>query len=108
MAQAHANLGYMIALTGKSDEGLRLLLEAGRFYEESNALKSPDAHLKRNYAETLAQTGKILERKNNRLGLEAHEIFRRSSDLWQDLKTRGVLRRADFSYVQSVSQRLSQ
>jgi tetratricopeptide (TPR) repeat protein len=107
-AQARANLGYALALNGKPEEGLNYLHEAVAFYEQINAAASPDAHIKRSYAETLLQTGTILERENNHSISETRELFRRSSDLWKDLQTRGVMRHADYAQTQAVASRLSQ
>jgi eukaryotic-like serine/threonine-protein kinase len=106
-ARARANLGNFLASEGNLSEGLRHLREAVRFYETNGAATTPDAGLKRHYAEALGQLAAALV-KNKPPLTEAREVYRKSLELWQDLESRGVLKASDAAQAGEVSRRLSE
>ena len=106
-ARARAALGQALVFNGKLAEGLRELRQALEFYESTGAGASIDAHLKRHYAETLADAADAVLKINPQNTPAARDLYRRSYELWRDLEEKKTLRRADIAQVENVSQSLS-
>ena len=104
-ARTRTSLGTALIDEGKRDEGLQNLREAVRFYESIGAENSADAHLKRFFAEARTQLADALI-KNAETRAEARENYRQSLEIWQDLQRQGVLRRSDFTQLESLSKKI--
>jgi len=106
-ARARAALGQALVLTGQVSEGLSYLRQTLEFYEASGAAATLDAHLKRHYAEALAQTAAAVIKLNPENSAEARDLYHRSYDLWRDLEQRNVIRQTDLKQLENSSQALS-
>ncbi len=102
-AAAKSNLGDALAKTGNESEGVKLLREAVFFYEQVNAAGTIDANLKSRFAETLEHLADALNKKNPS---EADEFYRRSLNLWNDLQTRGTIKKIDVINIEKLTSRL--
>jgi non-specific serine/threonine protein kinase/serine/threonine-protein kinase len=90
-ARARASLGEALAAKGEKSAGEAYLNEAVTFYESIGADRTVDAHVKRQYAETLAWRGAA----QTATAEAAASSYRRSLDLWLELERNGVLRRSE-------------
>jgi serine/threonine protein kinase/tetratricopeptide (TPR) repeat protein len=105
-ARARAALGQALVLTGQVSEGLQYLRQSLEFYEAAGAGATIDAHLKRHFADALAQTAAAVIKLNPESSIEARDLYRRSYDLWRDLEQRNVMRRSDTARMENVAQAL--
>ena len=95
VAGSHANLGYALVTTGKSD-GLAHLIDAVKIYDEISRIDTENALIKRDHAETIGWLASALERTDK---VRSEELFTASRALWSDLRSKGKLRAADTTRV---------
>jgi serine/threonine protein kinase len=106
MARAQTALGNVVAQKGNLTEGLNYLRDAAKFYESIGAAITIDAGLKRHYAETLAFLASATMKDKN--SAEAVKLYRRSLDLWQDLKQQGTLKNSDSSQIEEIQAEIAE
>lgn len=100
-ARTRMLLGTALIFERKRDEGLQNLREAVRFYESIDAENSTDSHLKRFFAEARARLADALV-KDLKTAVEAHENYRQSLEIWQNLQSQGTLRHADLAQLEGI------
>ncbi|MBX7174185.1 MAG: protein kinase [Pyrinomonadaceae bacterium] len=109
LARIYGNLGQALIKVGQPEEGLKDLRRSIVFYQKALQKDPENAIFRRDFAETLEQTGIVLQKSPNSYERrEAGEVLAQSSQIWQDLQAKGILSFADKEQPEIAAQNLSQ
>lgn len=117
LAEIQTNIGEVLAQAGKSDAALESYRKALESYEARSSASPADIRLRRDLASLYYELGD-LHRKlaseakmpaDTRTGIrrEACAMYRRSTDIWRDLRDQGIFNGVDAGKAEAVAREIA-